>query len=192
VLNLAYRDVDFERVTAIQARNFLPLLQNLLDGSERTILDLGCGPGRFTGRLAELSTARVVGLDPVQSLVALAPRHDRVDYAVMETDRIPLADQSADVIWICLVLGGIPSPGVERTIREIWRVLKPSGLLFLVENTSSKRNGAHWIFRSFPNYKELFPFVDLAFLGEFDDLSEQLSIMAGRKLAVENNLRDLV
>ncbi len=69
----------------------------------------------------------------------------------------------------------------HKTLAEINRVLRKDGLLFLVENTTVKSNGGHWVFRSTDEYIDMFPFMKLVHLHDYFDLGERISIMAGRK-----------
>jgi ubiquinone/menaquinone biosynthesis C-methylase UbiE len=94
--------------------------------------------------------------------------------------RIPLPDASVDVIWVCLVLGGVTLDKLPIVCSELIRVLRSSGLLFLVENISEKESGAHWHFRSMQQYQSLFPTIALRHLHNYPDVGEKISIMAGR------------
>jgi SAM-dependent methyltransferase len=185
VLNLGHGDTPIEDVTQRQLATIFPHLTRVLRGDERIALDFGCGPGRFTGRLAEVIHGRAIGVDPIRSLIELAPRRPDVDYLVSDGRGIPLPDACVDVAWVCLVLGGLPDAQLPETAFEVGRVLRPGGLLFLVENTSAKADFPHWAFRSVRAYRRLFPFAPLAHLHDYDDLGERISILAGRKLVFE-------
>jgi ubiquinone/menaquinone biosynthesis C-methylase UbiE len=144
-------------------------------------LDFGCGPGRFTADLAAAIRGRAIGVDPIESLIHLAPRSPDVEYLVSDGRRIPLPDASVDLAWVCLVLGGLADAHLAETAAELDRVMRPGGLLFVVENTSEKKDFAHWAFRSVDSYRRVFPFTALSHLHDYDDLGERISIMAGRK-----------
>ena len=180
VLNLGHSEDEILRVTERQRRELYPLFRAALRGDERLVLDFGCGPGRFTGDLAQMITGRAIGVDPIQHLLDLAPSHPDVEYRPMSEGQIPLESASVDVVWICLVLGGIHGRALEATIRELRRVLKPSGLLFLVENTTKGRGNAFWAFRSVASYQSLLAPLPLDHLDDYHDLSERISIMRGR------------
>src|SRR5689334_5613929 len=65
-----------------------------------TILDLGCGTGRFSEALAAHFDADVIGIDPSQKMLDQAQRklHDRrVRYQHGSAEAIPLADASVDL-----------------------------------------------------------------------------------------------
>ena len=182
VIDVGHGEEEFEDVTRMQEEQLFPRLGALLTGAEATLLDFGCGPGRFAPGLAELSGAHVVAVDPIAALLELAPAHPHVEYRRLAQRRIPLDDGVADVVWICLVLGGITQAAeLAETLEEIDRVLGAEGLLFLVENTEQARDGPHWVQRPVDAYRELLDFVDLEHLGEYRDLDAVVSILAGRR-----------
>ncbi len=157
VVHIDHSDDELAAVTEKQKRILLPLLRQQLQGNERWLLDLGCGPGRFTSDLADAIGGRALGLDPIATLLRLAPRSSATRYIRARSTPLPLADDSVDVVWICLVLGGIvEDTELARTALEVRRVLKPGGLLFLLENTSEKPDGAYRRYRSVEGWRELF------------------------------------
>ena len=180
-MNLGHTDQEFETITRFQQAQVFPWLKRILAGGESLVLDLGCGPGRFAGPLADLIHCRVVAVDPVQEFLQMAPRHELVDYRCMTNSTLPLPADCVDVVWICLVLGGLKGAGLKQAITEVNRVLKDGGLLFVVENTSTMSPRSHWEYRSFAAYKALMSFTKLELLSSYDDLGETISIMAGRK-----------
>ena len=145
------------------------------------ILDVTCGTGSVVRRLAARGHL-VVGVDPVAHYFELAPRAPGVEYRRLEGRRIPADDESFDVVWICLVLGGIVSAReLKQTVREIERVLKAGGLVFLVENTAETPDGMYWKYRSVDDYRRLFSSVELKGISEYIDIDQRISVMAGRK-----------
>jgi ubiquinone/menaquinone biosynthesis C-methylase UbiE len=69
------------------------------------------------------------GLDPVPERVKLAEEHGPV--LVASGLDVPVASESFDVVYIQHVLHHIGD--VERALKEARRVLKPGGVLFLIE-----------------------------------------------------------
>lgn len=182
VLNIGHSEKKVHAVTKMQKDEIFPFLKQQLRGNEKLILDFGCGPGRFTPDLATMIQGCAIGVDPIKYLIDLAPKNGNVEYGLMEEGIIPVKTDSIDVIWICLVLGGITDDSMLRiTIDQINRVLKKDGLVFLVENTSEKKDGNYWKFRSVQTYQALFNFVELNHLSDYFDLGERISIMAGRR-----------
>jgi SAM-dependent methyltransferase len=181
VLNCSHKRKHEARVTERQRAILLPLLQAELSGSEKVAVDIGCGPGRFTPEIASLLGGHAIGLDPIAEFLTLARQAPNVDYRLMSPGELPLPSDCADVVWLCLVLGGILDRTVlDRTVAEAERVLKPNGLVFLVENTSRKPDGLHWAFRSAEYYDALFSSVRLSVKAHYDDLGETISVLCGR------------
>jgi ubiquinone/menaquinone biosynthesis C-methylase UbiE len=116
----------------------------------KTVLDLGCGTGRFTEALAACFDAEVVGLDPSSKMLAQAraKQHDpRVRYELGSAESIPLPNESVDLIFISMVLHHFNDPAAA--VRECHRVLKPRTTLFL-------RTGTHDCIPVYP-YVDFFP-----------------------------------
>ncbi len=180
VLNIAHEDAEYEQITSWQKSILFPLLQAQLNGSERVVLDFGCGPGRFTPGLARLVGGRAIGVDPIGALLELAPADPRAEYRLLRHGRIPVTDHSVDLLWICLVLGVIRGRKLHDTLQELRRVVAPGGLVFLVENTTAKPSRKQIEYRSVAEYTKLVDFAQLQHLHDYEDLGETISVLAGR------------
>ncbi|MGE5847981.1 MAG: class I SAM-dependent methyltransferase [Ignavibacteria bacterium] len=182
VINLNHGLSDYSDITEHQKKEIFPILKQLLNGDEHFILDFGCGPGRFTSDLAKIIKGLAIGVDIIPELLKMAPKSESVVYKLMKEGKIPLKDKSVDIVWICLVLGGIKKKLLQKTVREIERISKDNSLIFLVENTSLKPNSSYWFFRTYDEYKKLFPSFKIDYLHEYYDFDERISIMGGRKI----------
>jgi ubiquinone/menaquinone biosynthesis C-methylase UbiE len=92
-------------------------------------LDAACGTGRFAELLAQRGH-RVVGVDSSPGMLARARR--RVpdgEFHLGELDRLPLSDESVDVIVCALALVHVPR--LEPVLAEFARVLRPGGDLVI-------------------------------------------------------------
>ena len=183
VINISHGEEEFDAVTDYQKQLLFPLLKARLSGSETIGLDFGCGPGRFTTGVAEIIGGSVIGVDIAPELIALAPKSPRVSYQVIGTGALPFKDSYFDVVWSCLVLGGIPDGKIAQSIAEIERVLRPGGLFFYVENTAKAANGSYWFFRDEATYVRLAEFCKPQILGRYQDMGEEITIFAGKKSA---------
>ena len=97
----------------------------------KTILEAGCGAGRFTELLVE-SGALVHSIDLSNAVEANRKNiGDRPNYRIAQAGvyEIPFPDDIFDVV-ICLgVIQHTPSP--EKTIAALWKKVRPGGLLVI-------------------------------------------------------------
>ena len=107
------------------------LLAKLVAGSGRTVLDVGCGPGRTTGLLAERGL-RVTGIDLSPGMIEVARRdHPDLNFRVGSMTALDVADGSASgvVSWWSII--HLPRDVVPQAFAEFYRVLAPGGVLLL-------------------------------------------------------------
>ena len=98
-----------------------------------TVLDLGCGGGIDVLLSARRvgPTGKAYGLDMTDEMLALANENKRkagvenVEFLKGEIERIPLPDNSVDVIISNCVIN--LSADKDKVLREAFRVLKPGG-----------------------------------------------------------------
>lgn len=95
-------------------------------------LEVGCGSGAVTRRIAELpEVGEVIGLDPspvfVERARELAKHLTKVSFRQGDGRALDLPDQSFDLVLFHTALCHIPEP--ENALREAHRVLRPNGWL---------------------------------------------------------------
>ncbi|MDE3245327.1 MAG: class I SAM-dependent methyltransferase [Acidobacteriota bacterium] len=106
----------------------------------RTVLELGCGTGRYTRELAPRA-GLYVGLDPSPSMLALARKaFTGLPYApVLMRGRgqaLPFRTGSVDMVLAAWVVVNLREDVRKRVLEEASRVLRsaPGGGIWLVEN----------------------------------------------------------
>jgi ubiquinone/menaquinone biosynthesis C-methylase UbiE len=107
------------------------------------VLDLGCGPGDYSLRLAQLvgPEGKVFALDKWQTAIerlaesaAELGRHNLEPVLADITRELPLQSNCIDLCLISTVLHIFPPPKFEQSMfTELRRVLKPSGRLAVIE-----------------------------------------------------------
>lgn len=117
------------------------LLDQILRGRitpEMTVVDAGCGGGRNLVHLLRRG-APVFGVDErpeavaaVRSLAAaLSPGLPADNFRVEAVERMSFPDAHADVVISSAVLHFARNPAhLEAMLHEMWRVLRPGGILF--------------------------------------------------------------
>jgi ubiquinone/menaquinone biosynthesis C-methylase UbiE len=133
-------------------------------GRPLTVLDLGSGTGRFSPALADEFGGPVYAVEPSDRMRAVAEesaRHERVAYLAGAAGRIPLPDNSCDLVLMFLVLHHVPDRPAAAA--EVARVLRPGGRLLIRSAFSERMRDLLW-HRFFPRARaleaELFPSLD--------------------------------
>lgn len=91
--------------------------------AEERILDVGCGDGQLSVRIAAAG-ARVVGLDASQEMAAAA-RGRGIEVVEASAERMPLEDRSFDAVFSNAALHWVRDQ--DAMMGEVHRVLKPGG-----------------------------------------------------------------
>lgn len=113
-------------VNADRLRQFL--------AQDSRILDYGCGYGRVIGLLIELGYTNLFGVDPAPTMIAAATeRYPTVRFELLnDPPSLPVPDASVDAVLLFAVLTCVPTDeGQLSIIREIRRVLRPNGILYI-------------------------------------------------------------
>jgi ubiquinone/menaquinone biosynthesis C-methylase UbiE len=133
------------------ADDFRNIVRKLSLQSHQTALDVGCGDGFFTRLLAE-SGAQVIGLDNSDAFL----RHARstndgvsnIEFIKADVRKLPRENASVDVIWSAHSMHSYPD--IPQCLREFRRVLRPGGLLAILES-----DNVHSVMLSWPPDLEL-------------------------------------
>lgn len=107
-------------------RHALAWLTRLLPGRV-TVLDIGCGGGRFLS-LCQAQGWKAIGVEPSQD-AAMYARRRGLEVHSQAWPGLAIADESVDVVTFINVLDHLPDP--FEALREAFRVLKPTGLLYV-------------------------------------------------------------
>ncbi|MDQ2740664.1 MAG: class I SAM-dependent methyltransferase [Actinomycetota bacterium] len=108
-------------------RRFAPFLtQQLGDANGKRVLDLGCGHGWLTGRLAD-SGADVVGVDGSSALISAAQlAYPQVEFVIHDlTAGLPWRNRQFDCIVSHMVLMDLPD--IAPLIADVTAALPPTG-----------------------------------------------------------------
>lgn len=128
-------------------------LRDVRDWAGADVVDVGCGDGFHLPQFAE--TARtVVGVEPHPPLVERA----RQRIAALSTARVllagaesvPLPDSAADLVHARTAY--FFGPGCEPGIAEADRLLRPGGLLAIVDLDATRPPYGNWMRADLPRY----------------------------------------
>ena len=118
---------------------------------DQLILDVGCGAGFFTRLLAE-SGGHVIGLDNSAAFLrqasANAAGRKNIEFVNGDVEKLLQENASVDVIWSAHSMRSYPN--IQQSLREFRRVLRPGGLLAILES-----DNIHSVMLSWPPDLEL-------------------------------------
>lgn len=143
---------------AMRQRKLVAYRNRVVSAAEGRVLEIGVGSGLNLPFYSQ-KVERVLGLDPSPKLLAMArgnlhPELSPVEFVEGSAEVIPLEDRSIDTVVTTWTLCSIPD--AERALREVRRVLKPSGrLLFVEHGRAPDPNVVWWQDRLTPTWKRL-------------------------------------
>lgn len=137
-----------QRPQLIRHAPLIPLLARAIEGlgpQAKTVVDLGCGTGTSLRLLRPLlpSACHLVGVD-VSNVQARQARLSSVPVIVADAARLPFATGSVDLVVNRHVIEHVPDD--RLLLREIRRILRPDGLLYL--ETPRRLRGAWFPYRN--------------------------------------------
>ena len=110
-------------------------------GKPENVLDVACGTGDVSFRLHELfPKARITGLDLSPGMLKIADRklsdmdrnaRDKITFIEGDSLEIPFADQTFDMVTVAYGVRNFER--LEDGYREMQRVLKPGGVICVIE-----------------------------------------------------------
>lgn len=138
----------YQIVKTLAIKNKIGLV-NRLQERKGTLLDIGAGTGDFLIKAKDVGW-EILGVEPSEKARSLALSKG---VTIIENTEI-LEDHSVDVITMWHVLEHVPD--IEKQIKELKRLLKPSGtILIAVPNFNSfdaKHYGTYWAAYDVPRH----------------------------------------
>ncbi len=124
--------------SACQHRVVGKLLERMGGVAGLSVLDIGCGVGRWSGLMSALG-GDVTGIDlQAETLVDNRRRFPACRFLEMTADSLALRAESFDVAVSVTVIQHMPDDAQEAALSEIRRVLRAGGCLVLLEGTRDR------------------------------------------------------
>jgi ubiquinone/menaquinone biosynthesis C-methylase UbiE len=114
----------------------LELLNELIPLNTQRIIELGCGAAKLGRSLVtRFPQCDWVGLevDRVQHAANLSAPAQRMQFVESGAQAIPFDDAMFDLAIMLKSLHHVPMPLLDIALGEVWRVLRPDGLLYVSE-----------------------------------------------------------
>ena len=119
---------------------YFDIVNNDMLNGQSTVIDIGCGSGRFINYLGN-RFKRMVGLDPSKAIYAadeLIGKNEKVELVMASTDNIPFPDGYFDFGYSLGVLHHIPD--TQKALNDCAKKLRSGGyfLLYLYYNLDNR------------------------------------------------------
>ena len=107
-------------------KKFLPSLQG------KSVLDCGCGTGKFCTITEEQNAQRIVGLDLSPAMISIAKEnHPKTEFICADITKAELEPNAFDVCISALMMAHLEH--IEPPLTKIIRALRKDGLLILTD-----------------------------------------------------------
>jgi len=156
----------YDKVAFLQRATGQCLLKKLIKlknfkREPKLIVDLGSGTGELTYQLAQhFPKSKTIAIDIAIGMLQVSqlnfPVHN-VYKACADVDQLPLRNDSCDLVFSNLMLQW--SPDYQRSLKEIWRVLKPNGILLFSTLGPDTLRELRYCWKKIDNYPHVHSFI---------------------------------
>ena len=111
--------------------------KKIIPQAKGLVLEIGIGPGSNLKHYEQNNVKKIIGVDPSTELnkiaIKRAEKHNlTVEFLIESADNLSVPDNSIDTVVSTYALCSIPNPSM--TLKEIHRVLKPTGRFIFSEH----------------------------------------------------------
>lgn len=155
------------------------------------ILDVGCGTGNFSIKLAEMG-CKVIGIDKSEGMIAKAKKKTKdkglnIKFHIMDVYDIGFGDESFDGVFSMATFEFIKEP--QKAFDEMYRVLKNSGYLLIGTINRKSKWGELYLSKSFQE-NSIFKYADLKHIDELKSLNIKKVVQSGSCLFIPPNVAE--
>lgn len=132
------------RTIDIAMRGLKPVRRRVIPWAKGEVLEIGCGTGANFSLYGEIESLTAIEPDPhMRKRAERAAKATKfpVDIQSQSALALDFEDASFDTVVATFVLCTIPDP--RRAAHELFRVLRPGGMLIFAEHVSSEARGVH-------------------------------------------------
>ncbi|HZG14513.1 MAG TPA: methyltransferase domain-containing protein [Candidatus Bathyarchaeia archaeon] len=117
--------------------SWLETIKGLVDPTDKTVLDLGCGGGIYSKAWAALGAKQVIGMDFSSVMLEAAVENcrgvDNIQFHQGDATATQWPEQSVDILFARALIHHLPD--TRLFFAEAYRVLKPGGVMIVQDRT---------------------------------------------------------
>lgn len=136
-LDEVWTEQDVRGAKEMYSSVMLPVLQEYIPHKVKILVDIGCGIGTYSEFLKQFSD-RVVAIDMMEDRIQKALElhsFDDVEYHISDSRNLEfIKSGTADVVHMFAVLVHHNESMKADAVREIKRILRPEGIVILLDN----------------------------------------------------------
>ncbi|BAV94846.1 bifunctional demethylmenaquinone methyltransferase/2-methoxy-6-polyprenyl-1,4-benzoquinol methylase UbiE [Ichthyobacterium seriolicida] len=128
----------------------------------KNILDIATGTGDLAISLSSTSAQEIIGLDISKGMLKIArdkvskkKLEKKISFIQGDSEQLPFGDNTFDVITVAFGVRNFEN--IQKGMQEIYRVLKPKGLLVVLELSQPSRFPVRQIYNFY--FKYILPFI---------------------------------
>ncbi len=112
-------------------------IKNLPEKKYKTIVDIASGTGDLLVNLQDLKAENYIAIDPAEKMLKIAmPKVPNAEFIVSPAENIPLQSESTDLVSISFGIRNFEN--LDKSFREIHRILRPDGIVSIMEFSQPK------------------------------------------------------
>jgi ubiquinone/menaquinone biosynthesis C-methylase UbiE len=127
----------YDELTAFYQKRAAVAQLDGIDVQDKEIIDIGCGTGIIALLALDKGAAKAVCGDISEYMITMAKENartagynsDRIHFRQLDAESLPLDNNSVDIVLTGMAFGLFPNQ--EKAVNEMFRVLRPGGLISL-------------------------------------------------------------
>lgn len=127
----------YDELTAFYQKRAAVAQLDGIDVQDKEIIDIGCGTGIIALLALDKGAAKAVCGDISEYMITMAKENartagynaDRIHFCQLDAESLPFDDNSVDIVLTGMAFGLFPNQ--EKAVSEMFRVLRPGGLISL-------------------------------------------------------------
>lgn len=149
IMNYKQLAQRFATSHTVNSHIFFELISNFSPKSKIKVLDFGCGTGNYIKKISTYTNYRIYGVEPCEEMIMYAKKQNpNITIRQGNHISIPYPDDFFEYVYMTNVVHHIPD--ISAMYKEIYRVLKPNGVLCICTENRRQLLSKYWI-RYFPS-----------------------------------------